>query len=928
MATLLSTNEVRTRAAEFAREWKDAAYEKGETQSFYNDFFQVFGVRRRSVAHYEKQVRKLDNHTGFIDLFWPGVLLVEQKSTGRNLSDAYDQAEEYFTALKENQRPQYILVSDFQSFELHDLDEREITRFSLNELPDFVEVFDFIRGIQKRTFREQDPVNVKIAEAMGRLHDTIAATGYTGHDLELLLVRIVFCMFADNTGIFNPRHSFLQFLEIRTLEDGSDLGPRLMEIFQVLNTPDEERLSARDEDILQFPYINGELFSEVLRIPAFESSMRQALIGACMYDWSKVSPAIFGALFQSVMDANERRAQGAHYTTESNILKVIEPLFLDHLRQEFANIATMKEPGRRVSLKRFQTKLAQLNFLDPACGCGNFLVIAYREIRELELKVIQELRNYGELAVPEVNVHQFYGIEINEFPVRIASTAMWMMDHIMNNKVSLLMGSSFVRIPLDVSPHIVQADALEIEWDNLLPRKKCTYVFGNPPFVGSKYQSKAQRDQVCRIASLGGSGGTLDYVAAWFIRAANYAQTTDVRIGFVATNSITQGEQVSQLWPILFNRYTLEIAYAHRTFAWGSDVRGRAHVHVVVIGLDRTELVQREKRLFSYPDVRGSARETSHSVLSPYLLDAGGLTNPHVSIREEPRPINGLPTMVMGSKPIDGGFYIFDNDERDDFLGREPSAEKYLRPYVGAREFLQGGERWILALHNIEPQVLSRLKHVKKRISLVRSFRKSSKASTTRKLAATPTQYHLNVIPKSPFLVLPGVSSERREYIPIGWLEPPTIPSNLLIVLENATLDLFALLTSNMHMTWLRYVGGRLKNSYRYSIGMVYNTFPLPGDNVDTSKLSSFAQPVLDARHAYQEASLSELYDPDSMPVNLLKAHQALDRVVERIYRPKGFSSDHERIAHLFHLYEISIQSNRLITSGITSETRFARKKR
>ena len=909
----LSWNEVRVRAAAFAEEWRDAAYEKGETQSFYNEFFEVFGVRRRTVASYEAHVAKLDNRSGFIDLFWPGVLVVEQKSAGRDLKKAYGQAIDYLLALLERDHPRYILVGDFQTFELHDLDERETVSFALAELPRNVEAFGFILGVQRRAFRDQDPANVKAAELVGRLHDALHEAGYRGHDLERFLVRIVFCLFADDTGIFEPRDIFLDLLEARTSEDGADVGLWLSQLFQVLDTPESERQRTLDEDLARFPYVNGELFDGPLRIPAFDAAMRGALLDACRFDWSEISPAIFGALFQSVMDPAERRAQGAHYTTEKNILKVIEPLFMDDLRDEFAELKSRKDSRRIVELRRFQEKLGRMTFFDPACGCGNFLIISYRELRLLEIEVLKAIRvgtqqELDAATLSRVDVDQFHGIEIGEFPVRIAETAMWMMDHIMNNRLSLEFGQTYARIPLEKSPYIVHGDALETDWADLLPPEDCSFVFGNPPFGGAKFQTAAQRAQVRRIAALGKTGGTLDYVTAWFIKAGEYVQSGNARIGFVATNSITQGEQVAQLWPILFDRCKLEIAFAHRTFAWGSDARGKAHVHVVILGLDRRENVRPERRLFSYPDINREPEESRHAVLSPYLFDAGGLAHPHLTICGESRPINGMGKLVTGSKPIDGGRYIFGANERAAFLEAEPDAAPFLRPFVGAWEYLQDSERWILALHDAAPDVLSRLPRVRERIAAVRAYRENSKSAPTQKLAETPTLFHVNVLPSAPFLVIPQVSSERREYVPIGWLEPPAIPSDKLRLLPGATLGDFALLTSTMHMAWMRVVTGRMKSDYMYSVAVVYNTFPTPPGfatgKADLAGLEPMARAVLDARAAHPDATLADLYDPDLMPPNLRWAHQAVDRAVDRLYRRARFASESDRVEHLFKLYE------------------------
>ena len=429
----------------------------------------------------------------------------------------------------------------------------------------------------------------------------------------------------------------------------------------------------------------------------------------------------------------------------------------------------------------------------------------------------------------------------------------------MNNLLSLEFGQTFVRIPLQKSPHIVHGDALESEWFQLLPARDCSFVFGNPPFVGAKYQTAGQRAQVRGIAALGKSGGTLDYVCAWFIRAGEYVQGSNARIGFVATNSITAGEQVAQLWPVLFGRCNLEIAFAHRTFVWGSDARGKAHVHVVILGLDRREAGRSVKRLFSYPDLNGDPEESRHAALSPYLFDAGGLSDPHLVVREESAPINGTLQLLTGSQPIDDGHYIFGSEERAELLDAEPDAAPWLRPFIGAREYLHGGERWILVLHDAPPEVLARLPRVRERVSAVRAYRKRSKRKSTLKLADTPTVWQVNVLPTAPFLVIPEVSSERREYAPIGWLEPPVIPSNKLRLLANATLTDFALLTSAMHMAWTRHIGGRLKSDYQYSVGINYNTFPLPPKSADSSRLEPLAQAVLDARAAHPGATLANL---------------------------------------------------------------------
>ncbi|HMD70895.1 MAG TPA: DNA methyltransferase [Bryobacteraceae bacterium] len=909
----LSWNEIRARAARFAEEWQNAHYERGESQTFYNEFFEIFGVTRRRVASFEEPVRKLGDARGFIDLFWKGVLLVEQKSAGRDLARAKEQALDYFPGLKEHELPRYVLVSDFQTFELFDLEDDTQVRFALPQLPEHVEDFAFILGVRKRAFRDQDPVNIAASEMMGKLHDALKESGYAGHDLERFLVRLVFCLFADDTGIFETRDAFSTLIAQRTNPDGSDAGLWIGQVFEVLNTPIERRQQNLDSDLAQFPYVDGDLFQERLPVAAFDAAMRSLLIDALDFSWDAISPAIFGSLFQSVMHPKERRSQGAHYTTEKNILKVIEPLFLDELREEFKRLTGRRDSGRRKALEAFHESLSKLRFFDPACGCGNFLIIAYRELRLLEIELLKALRKDPQLSLDvsrmcRIDVDQFYGIEIGEFPARIAEVALWMMDHIMNNRLSLEFGESYVRIPLKKSPHIRNADALEMDWADLIAPASCSYVFGNPPFGGAKYQSEKQRAQVRRIARLGGSGGTLDYVTAWFIQAGEYLRQSQARIGFVATNSITQGEQVAQIWPLLFERYGLEIGFAHRTFAWGSDARGMAHVHVVIIGLSGRDREPPEKRLFTYDDIKGDPTESRHVALTPYLFDAGTVTNRHLVVEETSRPLCDVPQLLTGCQPIDDGRYIFSAEERAAFLALEPKARRCLHPFIGSEEFINGGERWILLLDGEGPGTLRSMPAVMQRIAAVRRFRSQSRRRSTLQLADTPTRFQVTVIPKRPFLVIPEVSSEKRPYVPVGWLKPPAVPSNLVRVLLGADLWHFGVLTSSMHMAWLRQIGGRLKSDYRYSIGIVYNTFPWPqATETQCARIRSLAQAVLDARAQFPGSTLADLYDADAMPPALRKAHRALDAAVDKLYRDSAFTGDRDRAEHLFGLYEMLV---------------------
>ena len=947
----LGWDEIARRAKAFSEDWADAHYEKGETQSFYNDFFEVFGIKRRQVADYERRVRLLDNKQGFIDLFWPRTLLVEQKSATLDLKKAEAQALDYLVGIHPTEQPRFILTCDFQTWVLRDRDSSgEPLTFKLPDLHKHVQAFDFMLG-RRVSFERQEAVTIKAAELMGRIHDALEENGYTGHDLERYLVRLLFCMFADDTGIFQPKDIFLQLIENDTLEDGSNVGRIINELFEVLDTPEDKRQANISGELNQFPYVNGRLFRENLRTPIFDRKMREDLLDACRHDWSAVSPAIFGSLFQSVMDAKERRAKGAHYTSEENILKVIGPLFLDDLREELAAL-TARKTAKDKALLEFQARLSRMRFLDPACGCGNFLVIAYREVRRLELECLQEL--YGDQRIDaelmtRVTVDQFYGIEYEEFPALIAEVAMWMADHIANNEINEAFRLNYARIPLSGGATIRHGDALEVDWNDVLPAEKCSFVMGNPPFVGAKYQTAEQRAQVRAIANLGGSGGTLDYVAAWFLKAGEYLNGTGssplageegapsgaqgegsatlvaadaanpspqppptrgggnrrIRIAFVSTNSITQGEQVAQLWPLLFDRYGLEIAFAHRTFSWGSEARGKAHVHVVIIGLTHRDFEPKEKRLFSYPDIKADPVESRHGALTAYLFDAKGAADRHLVVKEEGRPINAARRVVSGSQPIDGGHLIFDHSEKREFLKAEPNARKWMRRYIGAQDFINGGERWILALQNASPKDLRSMPKVMERLKLVREFRSASKRRSTLAIADQPIRFNVEVIPSKPYLAIPEVSSERRDFIPLGRLEKKSIPSNLLRLLPEASNFDFAILTSRAHMAWLSHIGGRLESRYRYSIGLVYNTFPWPeASEKQREHIAKLAQAVLDARDAHPTSSLADLYDPDTMPANLRKAHAALDTAVDRLYRRAPFDSDRDRVEHLFGLYE------------------------
>ena len=904
----LNWNEVRAKAAAFSERHKHARYEKGETQTFYNEFFALFGVDRRMVANYEQRVKNLPgDKQGFIDLFMPGKLIVEQKSAGLDLGKASNQALDYYEWLPEAERPRYILTCDFQRWRLLDLDTGRELRFTLPELKRHVPSFAFISGAEVRQFKNQKPANPNATRLLTKLHRQLEEDGYSGHKLQLLLVRLLFMLFADDTHIW-PKDQLLTDLQDKTRADGGDLGAFLTQLFETLNTPEDQRQSSLPDHFKAYPYVNGKLFEESIGTATFNNALRDVLIDASAFDWGSVSPAIFGALFEGVIDKITRRAQGAHYTPEDAIFRLIGPLFLEALHDEFEALKTRKDGKREASLIAFHGKLASLTFFDPACGAGNFLVVAYREMRELEREVLEQLYPpgsrlpLGAKEISKVKVDQFYGIEIDEFPSQIAQVALWMTDHIANVNLGDVYGEAIPSIPLVTAPNIRCADALEIDWAGVLPPERCSYVFGNPPFVGAKMQSAGQRAQVRRIAQLGGSGGTLDYVAAWFLKAGDYVRGGDARIAFIATNSITQGEQVAQLWPKLFNERRLEIAFGHRTFVWP----GRAAVHCVIVGLAQRGNEPKEKRLFSYPEQKKEPVESRHDWLTAYLFDARD-ANRHNVVESTAKPLANVSPLNIGSQIIDDGHLTFLPAERSAFLLSEPSTVGYFARLIGADELINGTVRFVLNLRDVPVGQLRRSAGVAERVRRVRAFREKSKRKSTFAAANHPHRFALEQIPDAEFLVLPRVSSERRHYMPIAWEGPPAVPTDAVIVKLDATLYDFAILTSAMHMAWLRQIGGRLKSDYRYSISLVYNTFPWPDPSAaQRAKIEALAQAVLDARALPRNvnSTLADMYDPDFMPPELHKAHRELDAAVDRLYSPKGFADERTRVEHLFRRYE------------------------
>ncbi|MDB9303276.1 class I SAM-dependent DNA methyltransferase [Nodularia spumigena CS-591/12] len=894
----LSWNEIKQRAIAFSKEWESETSEKSESQSFWNDFFNVFGISRRRVGSFELPIKKADNKQGFIDLLWKGMILVEHKSRGKDLDKATQQAKDYFPNLKEHELPKYILVSDFQKFRLYDLDTNETKEFELQDFVNHVHLFGFIAGYEKRVYKDEAPVNIKAAELMGKLHDRLKEIGYIGHDLEVYLVRLLFCMFADYTGIFN-KGIFWEYIDLHTKEDGSDLAMHIASIFHILNTPNEKRLKNLDENLAQFPYVNGKLFEETVQPAAFDKQMREILLKACAFDWGKISPAIFGSMFQAVMNQTERRNLGAHYTSEKNIQKLIKPLFLDDLYIEFE-----KAKGSKGKLEALHKKIANLHFLDPACGCGNFLIITYRELRDLELEILKELyrkhKSFLDVGLfIKVDVDQFAGIEYDEFAVRVAEVAMWLIDHQMNVKVSNEFGQYFVRLPLKKAAKIVHGNSLRIDWESIVVKEKLNFILGNPPFVGSKMMNETQRDDLLGIFNDAKGAGVMDYVSAWYVKAAELIQNSNIQVAFVSTSSISQGEQVGILWNILFNKYKIKIHFAHRTFKWANEARKNAAVDCVIIGFANFDIL--EKRIFEYEDIKGEPLEIKAKNINPYLVNGTDTT-----IQRRRKPLSNIPSIGIGNKPIDGGNYLFTTPEKGEFIKIEPKSAKWFRKWVGSDEFINNRERWCLWLGDCPPNELKQMPQALKRVEAVKKVRLESKSIPTQKLAQTPTRFHVENMPSTDYLLVPSVSSENRNYIPLGFIPKEVITSNLCLIISEATLYHFGVLTSEMHMTWVKYVCGRLKSDYRYSKDIVYNNYPFPENVSDKQKqkVETAAQTVLDTRAKYPDSSLADLYDPLTMPPDLVKAHKALDKAVDLCYRPQPFVSELNRIEYLFSLYE------------------------
>ena len=943
----LSWNEIKERATKFSKEWEDTQNEEADAKPFLVEFFNVFGINSKKFATFEHRVKKLDERDGYIDLLWKGTILIEMKSRGKNLDKAFQQAKDYLHGLKQHELPKYILVSDFENFKLHDLEEEIVVEFKLNDLVNNVQNFGYLLGYPKKVYKEQDPANIKAAELMGKLHDRLKEIGYYGHPLEVYLVRLLFCLFAEDTTIFN-KQQFQDYIANRTNEDGSDLAPKLQELFQVLDTSTEKRFKNLDDQLAYFPYVNGKLFQEILPMASFDSKMRLALLECCYIDWSKISPAIFGSMFQSVMNPKERRNLGAHYTSETNILKLIKPLFLDELWAEFE-----KNKNSDTKLTHLHNKIAALKFFDPACGCGNFLIITYREIRLLELQILLELQKLN-LRIHQmefldislffrVNVDQFYGIEFEEFPSRIAEVAMWLIDHQMNLFASEKTGERLFRIPLIKSAIIVHGDALQVDWQSLLnpvnaidvyaehtnifivaepPSEygtaniqtksfsvyghekpvntneiKFDYIIGNPPFIGSNIMSQFQRNQIVSAFDNIQGSGTLDYVTGWYIKAAKYIQNTKTKVAFVSTNSIVQGEQTAILWGQMLNKYNIKIHFAHRTFQWSNEAKGNAAVFCVIVGFANFDT--NNKIIFEYENIKGEAHEIKAKNINPYLVDAKDLL-----FEKKSNPINNVPQIFKGNQPTDGGYLILSEDEKKQYQIDEPKGIKFIKKLVSGKEFLNGLNRYCFWIVDSFEEIKN-LPILKAKIKKCQEMRLQSSFAETRKLADRPYQFRDIKNPKT-FIVIPATSSENRKYIPFAFFDDNHIPSNSVYIIPEATIYHFGILTSLMHMAWVKTVCGRLKSDFRYSKDIVYNNFPWPENPTEKqiANIEAKAQRVLDVRLSFPSSSLADLYGNLTIPPALIKAHNELDKAVDLAYRSVAFTSEANRMVYLFELYE------------------------
>lgn len=916
MGKSLSLNEIRTRCAQFVIEWRDAAGdEKQEDQQFVQGLLEAFGVNESKAALYQKRVqRSSTGNQGYIDALIPGVLIIEMKSKGKNLGLAEQQALDYLQHLSDAEQPQYVLSCDFVNFRLLDLKApagMDTIEFTLEQLPQKAENLGFLAGYQTRTFgdADQELASIKAAKIMADLYESLDGSGYGDHEASVFLVRTLFCLYADDAGVW-PRDLFTEFIETRTSLDGTDLGPQLTMLFQVMNQPIDKRASTLDEMLSKFPYVNGGVFAEPLPMPSFNKKMRDQLLIACAFDWSEISPAIFGSLFQAVKSAEARRELGEHYTTETNILKTIEPLFLDELREKF------DAAGSDVNaLKKLRQELALIRVFDPACGCGNFLVVSYRELRTLELKILLRLQELGDTSsIPTlyferadlaVQIDHIFGIEIEEWPARIAQTALLLAEHQANMAMEAALGKAPTVLPLETVTGIHIGNSLRMDWTEVLPASENVMIVGNPPFLGHISRTEEQTQELKDVWSRNDIG-RLDYVTGWYKKAIDYFGRLNGRFAFVSTNSITQGEPVPALFRPLFEA-GWRIRFAHQTFAWASEAPGAAAVHCVILGFDR---LSGPATLFSYADIKSEPVPNLVDLINAYLVPA------QMVFVEQRRNVlsESLPSVSMGSMPRDGGHLLINSE--DEFLKvmADPVAKKYVRPYVMGNELINGIPRWCLWLVDLDPIDISHSPELRSRLEAVRRSRLQSRAGSTREMASTPHLFGQRSKPTVPFLAIPKVFSENRLFATTAHLPESDVPGDKVYWCDDPDGFTFAIISSSMFITWQKTVGGRLESRPSFSNTVVWNNLPLPP--VLTSlreQIIEAGKGVLGARELHPERSLAELYNPLAMDPVLLKAHAALDRAVDKAFgATRALHSNEERQQILFDRYvELTSRTSR-----------------
>ena len=915
-------------AKNFAAYWKGKGYEKGESQPFWLSLLRdVYGVEHpEQFIQFEEQVH-LD-HTSFIDGTIPAThVLIEQKGLGKDLnkpikqSDGalltpFEQAKRYILELPVSQHPRWVVTCNFSTFYVYDMErphgEPEIIQ--LENLEREYYRLQFLVDAGNEHLKREMEVSIAAGEIVGLLYDAFynqftpprRNNVDTLKSLNKLCVRLVFCLYAEDAGIFGQRGMFHDYL---SAFDTRGMRKALVELFKVLDTRPQDRdpyLQDDNPDLAAFPYVNGGLFSdEDIEIPPFTDEIRELLLVKASenFNWAEISPTIFGAVFESTLNPETRRSGGMHYTSIENIHKVIDPLFLDELKNELDEICAIPiERSRTAKLRTFQRKLASLTFLDPACGSGNFLTETYLSLRRLENKILVELSHgqvtmYSASESPiQVSISQFYGIEINDFAVTVAKTALWIAESQMMKETEKILLVPLEFLPLKTNAYIVEGNALRTDWESVVPKNELNYIMGNPPFVGARLMDKAQKDDINHIFAGWKNAGNLDYVCCWYKKASDIMQNTAIRTALVSTNSVSQGESVANLWKPLFAD-GVHIDFAYRTFRWDSEAKSKAHVHCVIIGFS-TAVNPAERRIYS-----GERYQVANNI-NGYLLDGD-----NIFIESRNKPICNVPEIGIGNKPIDGGFYLFEKEEMEDFIKREPASKKYFRPWYGAREFINQKPRYCLWLGDCTPAELRTMPLCLERIKLVKEYRLNSPSAGTVKLADKPTRFHVENMPKGHYIVIPEVSSEKRRYIPMGYLDDSKLCSNKLRLMPNANLYEFGVLESNVHMAWMRCVCGRLKSDYDYSIKIVYNNFlwPVPTEQ-QKAKIKQSAQAILDARALYPDSSLADLYDELTMPPELRKAHQANDRAVMDAYGfTKGTAartSESACVAELMKLYQ------------------------